>query len=38
VTVFGKTYWLSGEKEAEEFKFNPSDFLVTQYGKASFPL
>jgi adenylate/nucleoside-diphosphate kinase len=38
VTVFGKTYWLAGEKEAEEFKFNPSDFLVTQYGKASFPL
>jgi adenylate/nucleoside-diphosphate kinase len=23
VTIFGKTYWLAGEKEAEVFKFNP---------------
>ena len=27
VTIFGKTYWLAGEKEAEVFKFNPVDFL-----------
>lgn len=23
VTIFGKTYWLAGEKEATEFKLNP---------------
>jgi adenylate/nucleoside-diphosphate kinase len=38
VTIFGKTYWLSGEKEAEEFKFNPNKFLVTKYGSATLPL
>ena len=27
VTIHGKTYWLSGEKEAEKFKFNPIEFL-----------
>lgn len=29
VTINGKTYWLTGEKEAEEFKFNPSKFLIS---------
>lgn len=27
VTIHGKTYWLSGEKEAEKFKFNHIEFL-----------
>jgi adenylate/nucleoside-diphosphate kinase len=27
VTINGKTYWLAGEKEAEEFKFNPNKFI-----------
>lgn len=27
VTIGGKTYWPAGEKEAEEFKFNPTYFL-----------
>jgi len=27
VIINGKTYWLAGEKEAEEFKFNPTKFL-----------
>ena len=36
VIVNGKTYWLSGEKEAEEFKFNPGKFL--EHYKVSPPL
>lgn len=27
-TVHGKTYWFAGEKEHEEFKFNPAKFLT----------
>ena len=27
-TVYGKTYWFAGEKEHEEFKFNPAKFLA----------
>ena len=38
VTIFGKTYWLAGEKEAEEFKFNPNKFLVTKDGRKNLPL
>lgn len=38
VTVHGKTYWLSGEKEAEEFKFCPRKFLLSQFANASLPL
>lgn len=34
----GKTYWLAGEKEAEDFKFNPNKYLVTKDGRASLPL
>lgn len=28
VTIFGKTYWLAGPAELEEFKFNPKQFLA----------
>lgn len=38
VTIFGKTYWLAGEKEAEKFKFNPKDYLKAQSGEATLPL
>lgn len=38
VTIFGKTYWLAGEKEAEKFKFNPGEFLKAQTGEATLPL
>jgi len=38
VTIFGKTYWLAGEKEAESFKFNPKKFVVTMNGQATQPL
>lgn len=38
VTVFGKTYWLAGEKEAEVFKFNPRKYLQTMTGEANLPL
>ena len=27
-TVHGKTYWFAGEKEHEDFKFNPAKFLT----------
>jgi len=27
-TVYGKTYWMAGEKELEEFKVNPDKYLV----------
>lgn len=27
VTIYGKTYWFAGEKEAELFKFNPQLYL-----------
>jgi len=37
-TVYGKTYWFSGEKELEEFKFNPSKFLTGFGGAKSLPL
>jgi adenylate/nucleoside-diphosphate kinase len=33
VTVFGKTYIFAGEKEAEEFKFNPAKFFITVDGR-----
>ena len=33
VTIYGKTYWLAGEKEAEEFKFNPGKYLLTKDGR-----
>ena len=29
-TVNGKTYWMGGEKELEEFKINPTKFLLPQ--------
>jgi len=29
-TVFGRTYLFAGEKELEEFKFNPEKYLVTR--------
>lgn len=32
VLVQGKTYWLSGEDEANKFKFNPTEFLKTKTG------
>ena len=38
VTIHGKTYWLAGEKEAEEFKFNPVKYLITKDGTATLPL
>jgi hypothetical protein len=38
VTIFGKTYWLAGEKEAEKFKFNPIEYLKTHNGQATLPL
>ena len=34
----GKTYWLSGEEEANKFKFNPTEYLKTKTGKATLPL
>jgi YHS domain-containing protein len=37
-TVFGKIYRFSGEKELEEFKFNPSKFMVGKEGPQSLPL
>jgi adenylate/nucleoside-diphosphate kinase len=27
VSINGKTYWLAGEKEAEQFKFNPKQYF-----------
>ena len=27
-TVYGKTYWMAGEKELEEFKANPEKFMI----------
>jgi len=38
VTVFGKTYTFAGEKEMEEFKFNPTKFMIVKNGAASLPL
>ena len=38
VTVQGKTYWLAGPAELEEFKFNPKQFLVAQYQGVALPL
>jgi adenylate/nucleoside-diphosphate kinase len=38
VIINGKSYFLAGEKEAEEFKFNPTDFLITQNGMCNLPL
>ncbi len=29
MTIGGKTYWFAGEKEQEEFKFNPEKYLIT---------
>jgi len=37
-SVFGKIYRFSGEKEIEQFKFNPAKFLVGHEGPASLPL
>ena len=37
-TVFGKTYWFTGEKEADLFKFNPTKYLVTKDGRTELPL
>ena len=37
-TLHGKTFLFAGEKEQEEFKFNPTKFLLAQTGKASLPL
>lgn len=37
-TVHGKTFLFAGEKEQEEFKFNPTKFLLTATGKATLPL
>ena len=37
-TVYGKTYWFAGEKEQEEFKFNPARFLTGFGGAQSLPL
>ena len=38
VTINGKTFWLAGEKEAEEFKFCPTKFLLTKDGREALPL
>jgi len=38
VIINGKTYFLAGEKEEEEFKFNPSKFLQLQQGIGNLPL
>ena len=38
VTIHGKSYWLSGEKEAELFRFDPKKYLVTMNGQANLPL
>jgi adenylate/nucleoside-diphosphate kinase len=38
VTVFGKTYTFSGEKEMEAFKVNPAKYMIAQEGNASLPL
>jgi len=32
-TVYGKTYTFAGEKEIEEFKFDPSKFLTGMGGR-----
>jgi YHS domain-containing protein len=37
-TVFGKVYRFSGEKEIEEFKFNPAKFMVGLEGPSSLPV
>lgn len=37
-TVYGKTYWFAGEKEQEEFKFNPARFLTGFGGAQALPL
>jgi ABC-type multidrug transport system fused ATPase/permease subunit len=36
--VYGKLYRFSGEKELEDFKFNPAKFLVGNEGPATLPL
>jgi adenylate/nucleoside-diphosphate kinase len=38
VTVFGKTYWFAGEKEADLFKLNPTKYLLTKDGRSELPL
>jgi len=38
VIINGKTYFLAGEKEEEEFKFNPTKFLKLQQGVGTLPL
>lgn len=37
-TVYGKTFRFAGEKELEEFKFNPAKFMVGHKGKEELPL
>jgi len=37
-TILGKTFRLSGEKELEEFKFNPGKYLIGQNGQDELPL
>ena len=36
--MYGKTYWFAGEKEQEEFKFNPAMFLTGFGGAQALPL
>ena len=38
VTIFGKTYTFAGEKEMEEFKFNPTKFMIVKNGQTQLPL
>lgn len=37
-TVYGKSYLFAGEKELEEFKFNPAKYLPGHGGPTSLPL
>jgi len=37
-SIMGKTYLFAGEKEQEEFKFNPSKFLLAENNLATLPL
>lgn len=37
-TILGKTFKLAGEKEMEEFKFNPGKYLIGQNGQNELPL
>lgn len=37
-TVYGKTYWMAGEKELEEFKANPKKYMIAQNGLTELPL